>query len=59
VSEPAKNAYDAIIIGVSHNEYLNLDESYFTALLRDGKGAIIDVKGLYRGKIKNQTYWSL
>lgn len=59
VKEPAKNAYDAIIIGVSHKEYLNLDEAYFTALLRDGKGAIIDVKGLYRGRIKNQSYWSL
>lgn len=59
VKEPAPNAYDAIIIGVSHKEYLDLNEDFFTALLRDGKGAIIDVKGLYRGRIKNNTYWSL
>ncbi len=59
VKEPVPNAYDAIIIGVSHKEYLDLNEDFFTALLRDGKGAIIDVKGLYRGRIKNNTYWSL
>lgn len=59
VAEAQKNAYDAVIIGVSHKEYLNLDEAYFKALLRDGKGAVIDIKGLYRGKIKELAYWSL
>jgi UDP-N-acetyl-D-galactosamine dehydrogenase len=59
VKEASKGAYDAIIIGVSHNEYLGLDESFFKDLLREGKGALIDVKGLYRGKIKELSYWSL
>ena len=50
--------YDAVILAVSHKEYLKLDESYFTPLLNE-KGIIVDVKGVLRGKIKNHTYWSL
>jgi UDP-N-acetyl-D-galactosamine dehydrogenase len=59
IAEPQKNAYDAVIVGVSHKEYLNLEESYFKSLLRDGKGAVIDIKGLYRDKFKELGYWSL
>ncbi len=59
IAEPTPGAYDAVIIGVSHNEYMNLDEAYFKSLLRDGKGAVIDIKGLYRGQIKELLYWSL
>jgi UDP-N-acetyl-D-galactosamine dehydrogenase len=50
--------YDAIILAVSHKEYLNLDENFFTALLSK-EGIIVDVKGVLRGRIKNHTYWSL
>ena len=50
--------YDAIILAVSHKEYINLDESYFTPLLNKD-GIVVDVKGVLRGKIKNHTYWSL
>ncbi len=50
--------YDAIILAVSHREYLGLDENYFSALLSEN-GIIIDVKGILRGKIKKTTYWSL
>ena len=59
IADPQKNAYDAVIVGVSHKEYLNLEESYFKSLLRDGKGAVIDIKGLYRDKFKELGYWSL
>jgi len=27
--------------------------------LHEGKGALIDLKGLYRGKIKELNYWSM
>jgi UDP-N-acetyl-D-galactosamine dehydrogenase len=50
--------YDAIILAVSHKEYLKLDESFFTPLLNKD-GIVVDVKGVLRGKIKNLTYWSL
>ncbi len=56
--EKPTEKYDAIILAVSHKEYLNLDESWFSELLSD-KGIIVDVKGALRGKIKNHTYWSL
>lgn len=57
--EARKGAYDAVVIGVSHNEYMNLDEDFFKSLMKDSKGVVIDVKGLYRGKIKELPYWSL
>lgn len=50
--------YDAVILAVSHREYLNLEEDYFEALLNPG-GIIVDVKGALRGRIVNHTYWSL
>ena len=57
ISEP-HGKYDAIILAVSHKEYLNLDESWFSKYLAD-HGLIVDVKGVLRGKIKEHTYWSL
>ncbi|PKP18302.1 MAG: nucleotide sugar dehydrogenase [Bacteroidetes bacterium HGW-Bacteroidetes-21] len=50
--------YDAIIVAVNHKQYLQLDESYFKNMLTD-KGLVVDVKGIYRNKIKELTYWSL
>jgi UDP-N-acetyl-D-galactosamine dehydrogenase len=50
--------YDAVILAVSHKEYANLNESYFTTLLAK-EGIVVDVKGVLRGKIINHTYWSL
>ena len=50
--------YDAVILAVSHDEYINLDESYFAPLLNKD-GIIVDVKGILRGKIKKHSYWSL
>ncbi|MEN9333106.1 MAG: hypothetical protein RLY35_286 [Bacteroidota bacterium] len=59
VPQPTPNTYEAIIIAVAHNEYLNMDEQYLTSLLKDGKGVLIDIKGSYRSKIKQLNYWSL
>jgi UDP-N-acetyl-D-galactosamine dehydrogenase len=50
--------YDAVILAVSHKEYLGYDESHYAPLLHKD-GIIVDVKGVLRGKIKNHTYWSL
>jgi UDP-N-acetyl-D-galactosamine dehydrogenase len=54
-----RSDYDAIILAVNHSSYLNLDEAYFKSLLKDGKGIFVDVKGIYRNKIQDLTYWSL
>ena len=51
--------YDAIILAVNHREYCQFDEKYFKGLMKDGKGVFVDVKGIYRGKINDLTYWSL
>jgi UDP-N-acetyl-D-galactosamine dehydrogenase len=50
--------YDAIILGVMHKEYVSLEPSYFNSI--SGKDAVfIDIKGLFRNRIQNMTYWSL
>jgi len=56
-AEPGKD-YDAVIVAVNHQEYLDKPESYFQGLCKK-KGVFVDVKGVYKGKIKNLTYWSL
>ena len=50
--------YDGVIVAVNHKEYKSLDEKYFKSILST-KGVLVDVKGMYRGKIKGVTYWSL
>lgn len=51
--------YDAIILAVNHKEYRNLNEDYFKSLLKNGSGVFVDLKGVYKGKIKELEYWSL
>ncbi len=50
--------YDGVIIAVNHKEYKDLDENYFKSIL-SSKGVLVDVKGMYKNKIKQLTYWSL
>jgi UDP-N-acetyl-D-galactosamine dehydrogenase len=57
LSKSGKN-YDGVIIAVNHKEYKVLDEKYFKSILSP-KGILVDVKGMYRNKIKNINYWSL
>lgn len=57
IEQPRAN-YDAIIVAVSHKEYIDLDETYFRDLTYD-HAVLGDVKGIYRGKIHVMKYWSL
>jgi UDP-N-acetyl-D-galactosamine dehydrogenase len=50
--------YDAVIVAVNHAEYLGKSESYFQGISKP-KGVIVDVKGVYKDKIKQLSYWSL
>jgi UDP-N-acetyl-D-glucosamine/UDP-N-acetyl-D-galactosamine dehydrogenase len=50
--------YDGIIVAVNHKEYKTLDEKFFNTVLSK-KGILVDVKGLYKGKVKGISYWSL
>jgi len=56
--EKPQPKYDAVIIAVNHAEYMNLPQSYFTELLNE-VALVVDLKGVYRGKIKDFAYWSL
>ena len=58
LKEKPTGKYDAVILAVGHNEYMNLDESFFSPLLSKD-GIVVDVKGILRCKIKKHTYWSL
>jgi len=50
--------YDAIIVAVNHDEYVRKGEDYFKSIA--GPNAIlVDIKGIYRNKIKDLKYWSL
>ncbi len=50
--------YDAVIITVPHREYMNLDDNYYAGITKQ-HGLVADLKGIYRNKISNRTYWSL
>ena len=50
--------YDAIVIAVNHDEYLQLDEGYFVSLCSN-EALLMDIKGIYRDSINKLIYWSL
>lgn len=52
------NNYDAVVVAVNHKDYTNLDEQYFKSITTS-KAVLVDLKGIYKGKIKELTYWSL
>jgi len=52
------NDYDAVIVTVPHSDYKLYDDAYFTSITKP-TAIIADLKGTYRNKIKNRTYWSL
>ena len=50
--------YDAVVVAVGHQPYAEKDEAYFESITADN-AVLVDVKGLYRGKIQRLHYWSL
>mgnify|MGYP001768499852 CR=1 FL=1 len=50
--------YREQLLSAANKDYLKLDEKYFKSILANN-GILVDVKGLYRNKIKELTYWSL
>ena len=58
LSHNVQNGYDAVIVTVPHKPYLQHDDNYFKSLTHEN-GLVVDLKGLYKGKIKNRKYWSL
>ncbi|MGI8893761.1 MAG: nucleotide sugar dehydrogenase [Bacteroidia bacterium] len=58
LADKPEGKYDAVVVAVNHDEYINFSENDFSSLLDNG-GVVVDVKGIYRNKIKNLKYWSL
>ncbi|MCF0206708.1 MAG: nucleotide sugar dehydrogenase [Bacteroidales bacterium] len=57
VKEPT-GKYDAIVIAVNHRPYMELTEEFFKSISAEN-GIVYDVKGVFRGKIKELEYHSL
>jgi UDP-N-acetyl-D-galactosamine dehydrogenase len=49
--------YDAVIISVCHNDYLQYDNAFFSSITKPN-ALIADLKGAFRKTIKDRQYWS-
>ncbi len=58
LTKTAATDYDAIVVAVNHKEYKSIDEAAFKKMVKL-PALIVDLKGIYRGKIKELSYWSL
>lgn len=50
--------YDAVIMAVSHEPYLEMTGEYFESITKP-HAVVYDLKGIYRNRITNRIYWSL
>ncbi len=58
LTEEISNDYDAVIVTVPHNDYKDLEDSYFASISKP-MALVADLKGNYRNKITSRNYWSL
>lgn len=58
LTDRLSNDYDAILIAVNHDEYMNYDEAKLKKMMNPN-GFIFDVKGTFKKKIKDTKYLSL
>lgn len=58
LAKEMRNDYDAVVIAVPHKAYMELDGDYFSGITKS-HALIADLKGIYRNKINNRSYWSL
>lgn len=62
VESPLQNKtkiYSAVIVAVSHKEYIELSETDFLQVCHSPSSLLVDIKGIFRGTIKTMSYWSL
>ena len=52
------NDYDAVLVTVPHDDYKELDDTYFASITK-ADAIVADLKGIYRNKITSRKYWSL
>ena len=56
--EKPRDSYDGVVVAVAHDQYKDLTEDYFKSLTYE-HAVLVDIKGMYRGKIHSLKYWSL
>jgi UDP-N-acetyl-D-galactosamine dehydrogenase len=56
--EKIEDQYNAVIVAVNHHEYSIMSENDFKKILTE-KGILVDIKGVFRNKIKETDYWTL
>ncbi|MBC7904216.1 MAG: nucleotide sugar dehydrogenase [Gemmatimonadaceae bacterium] len=52
------NNYDAVVVTVPHELYTRHNNEYFESITTQ-KALVVDLKGIYKGKITGRKYWSL
>jgi UDP-N-acetyl-D-galactosamine dehydrogenase len=58
IDKPSDN-YDAVVVAVNHNDYVKFTEDDFKNMMKNTNDPIlVDIKGIYRSKIKDIQYWS-
>jgi UDP-N-acetyl-D-glucosamine/UDP-N-acetyl-D-galactosamine dehydrogenase len=58
IKNPSDN-YDAVVVAVNHQNYMKLTEQDLKGFMKNVENPIlIDLKGIYRNKIKELSYWS-
>jgi len=58
LSDKISDGYDAIIVAVSHREFIQYDSAFFLSIMRE-KPILMDLKGLYENVDEKITYWRL
>jgi UDP-N-acetyl-D-galactosamine dehydrogenase len=58
LTQELSNDYDAVLVTVPHDDYKNLDDTYFASITK-ADAMVADLKGIYRNKITSRKYWSL
>lgn len=56
--EQPRGPYDAVIVVVNHDQYVDLPQLHFAEFL-DEDAIFVDLKGIYRNQIDRWEYWSL
>ena len=57
--EKPSDDYDAVIVAVNHKNYMQLTENDFKNMMKNIENPIlVDIKGIFRNKIKDLQYWS-
>lgn len=58
LSRQLLNNYHVVIVAADHSVYYNLGEDYFCAI-SGPQALIMDLKGMFQGKVTQRKYWSL